>query len=88
MRISIFRLLMAAGLVLVVAGALLAAVGGLGHRWEWWHFTTGLLLPALGPLRQYRRCRGLARGAGGRRLAEAGQSGACRPAGDRARRRR
>jgi uncharacterized protein (DUF1499 family) len=41
MRITIFRLLMAAGPVLVVAGALLAAVGGLGHRWEWWHFTTG-----------------------------------------------
>jgi uncharacterized protein (DUF1499 family) len=41
MRISIFRLLVAAGLVLVVAGALMAAVGGLGHRWGWWHFTTG-----------------------------------------------
>jgi uncharacterized protein (DUF1499 family) len=41
MQISIFRLLVAAGLVLVVAGALLASVGGLGHRWEWWHFTTG-----------------------------------------------
>lgn len=41
MRISIFRLLVTAGLVLVVAGALMAAVGGLGHRWGWWHFTTG-----------------------------------------------
>jgi uncharacterized protein (DUF1499 family) len=41
MRISIFRLLVEAGLVLVVAGALMAAVGGLGHRWGWWHFTTG-----------------------------------------------
>jgi uncharacterized protein (DUF1499 family) len=41
MGFSIFRLLVAAGLVLVLAGALMAAVGGLGHRWEWWHFTTG-----------------------------------------------
>jgi uncharacterized protein (DUF1499 family) len=41
MRNSIFRLLLAAGLVLVVAGALMAALGGLGHRWGWWHFTTG-----------------------------------------------
>jgi uncharacterized protein (DUF1499 family) len=44
MRISIFRLLVVAGLVLVAAGALMAAVGGLGHRWEWWHFTTGFSL--------------------------------------------
>ena len=44
MRISIFRVAMAAGLVLVVAGALLAAFGGLGHRWGWWHFTTGFSL--------------------------------------------
>jgi uncharacterized protein (DUF1499 family) len=44
MRISIFRLLVAAGLVLVVAGATMAAVGGLGHRWGGWHFTTGFSL--------------------------------------------
>lgn len=41
MRYSIFRLLVAAGLGLVVAGALMAALGGLGHRWGWWRFTTG-----------------------------------------------
>jgi uncharacterized protein (DUF1499 family) len=44
MRVSIFRMLVAAGLVLVAAGMLLAAVGGLGHRWGWWHFTTGFEL--------------------------------------------
>lgn len=37
----IMSLLVAAGLVLAVGGALTAALAGLGHRWGWWHFTTG-----------------------------------------------
>jgi uncharacterized protein (DUF1499 family) len=40
----ILRWLLAAGLVLVVAGALTAALAGLGHRWDWWHFSTGFSL--------------------------------------------
>ena len=41
------RLLVAAGLVLAVAGAGAAALAGLGTRWGWWHFSTGFSILAL-----------------------------------------
>jgi uncharacterized protein (DUF1499 family) len=40
-RDMIVGLLLAVGLVLAVAGAMTAALAGLGHRWDWWHFSTG-----------------------------------------------
>lgn len=40
-RTTIIRLLLAAGLLLVLGGALVAALAGFGHRWGWWHFITG-----------------------------------------------
>ena len=36
------RLLVAAGLALVIAGGVAAALAGFGTRLDWWHFTTGL----------------------------------------------
>jgi uncharacterized protein (DUF1499 family) len=38
---KIIRWMLAAGLLLAVGGALAAALSGFGHRWDWWHFTTG-----------------------------------------------
>ena len=35
---------LAAGVVLVVAGAVAAALAGFGHRWGWWAFTTGFVV--------------------------------------------
>jgi uncharacterized protein (DUF1499 family) len=40
-RNAIIGLLLAAGVLLVLGGALTAALAGFGHRWGWWHFTTG-----------------------------------------------
>lgn len=40
-RAGAVRLLLAAGLALTLAGGLMAALAGLGHRWGWWEFTTG-----------------------------------------------
>lgn len=44
MGLTVMRMLLVAGLVLVVAGAVTAALAGFGHRWGWWHFTTGFTL--------------------------------------------
>jgi uncharacterized protein (DUF1499 family) len=38
---TIVRVVLAAGLLLVAGGALTAALAGFGHRWGWWHFSTG-----------------------------------------------
>lgn len=38
---KIVRLLVTLGALLAVAGALMAALSGLGTRWGWWHFSTG-----------------------------------------------
>jgi uncharacterized protein (DUF1499 family) len=35
------RVLLAAGLLLAIGGAVTAALAGFGHRWGWWHFGTG-----------------------------------------------
>ena len=35
---------LAAGVVLVLTGALAAALAGFGHRWGWWAFTTGFVV--------------------------------------------
>jgi hypothetical protein len=40
-RDMVIGLLLAVGLVLAVGGAMTAALAGLGHRWDWWHFSTG-----------------------------------------------
>lgn len=43
-RYTIVHLLLVTGLAVVVGGAAAAGLAGLGHRWEWWHFSTGFLL--------------------------------------------
>lgn len=35
------RLLLALGVLAIIAGALAAMLSGLGYRWGWWHFSTG-----------------------------------------------
>ena len=41
---AVTRIALAAGVVLVVAGAMAAALAGFGHRWGWWAFTTGFVV--------------------------------------------
>jgi uncharacterized protein (DUF1499 family) len=41
---AVTRVALAVGVILVLAGALAAALAGLGHRWDWWAFTTGFVV--------------------------------------------
>lgn len=40
-RRAVVRLLLWVGFLLALSAAVAAALSGLGHRWGWWHFTTG-----------------------------------------------
>jgi uncharacterized protein (DUF1499 family) len=44
MRGTIIRAMLVLGLLLAVAGAVTAVLAGFGHRWGWWHFSTGFSL--------------------------------------------
>ena len=41
---TITRVALAAGMLLVLGGAMAAALAGFGHRWGWWAFTTGFVV--------------------------------------------
>ena len=41
---AVTRVALAAGVILILGGAVAAALAGFGHRWGWWAFTTGFVV--------------------------------------------
>ena len=41
---AVTRIALAAGVILILCGAVAAALAGFGHRWGWWAFTAGFVV--------------------------------------------
>ena len=41
---AVTRIALAAGVILILGGAVAAALAGFGHRWGWWAFTAGFVV--------------------------------------------